>query len=90
MVNTGRDVILLTSGKNLLVLGAGGAAVVVVGRFDVVNRTVATVLGAVFGLALNGVLLQMTFSGQSQNLLASFHFKGGAHVNLNERPSAHM
>lgn len=84
----GRDVILLTSGKNPLVLGVG--VVVVVVRLDVENRTVAMVLGATAGFDFTGRLLHITFSGQSQNLLASFHFSGGAHLNLKDKPSAQM
>lgn len=90
VVNIGRDVILLTSGKNRFVLGAGGGAAVVGVVFLGVTLTVTTVLGAVFGFAFCGLLLQMTFSGQSQNLFASFHFSGGAHLNLNDKPSAHI
>ena len=83
--------ILLTSGKNLFALGAGGAGVgVVVARLGDVNRTVARVFGAVFGFAFVGFLLHKTLSGQSQNLLASFHFRGGAQVNLKDKPSAQM
>lgn len=85
----GRDVILLTSGKNRFVLGGVGVVVVVV-RLDVENRTVAMVLGGTAGFDFTGRFLHITFSGQSQNLLASFHFSGGAHLNLKDKPSAQM
>lgn len=83
----GRLVGLLVVGR--LVTGRRGLGCLVTGGFHAGGLGLL-VVGIATGFVLTGPLLHLTLSGQSQKLLTEFHLRGGAQVNLNDSPLAHI
>lgn len=76
---------LLVVGR--LVTGRRGLGCLVTGGFHAGGLLV---VGTATGFVFIGLLLHLTLSGQSQKLLTEFHLRGGAQVNLNDSPLAHI